>query len=382
MSRQTDIVVTTIWEPKWLRGYLDNLRTHGRDVSTTIRIICDHKTPASVHEEARAAVQAGFKVDCPSLEEQVDYLKRLGLPDSFIPWNTDNRRNIGFLRAWESGADTVISIDDDNYCAADSDFVDQHHAVGAAAAARASKMAIGAPWFNICALLESDTRAAIYPRGFPYAARAPEQVAALRNLTADVGARRVAVNAGLWTDDPDVDAITRLALRPRVSATSADSVILDPGTWSPINTQNTALLREALPAYYYVRMGFPLQGMKVDRFGDILSGYFVQKCVNHRGDVVRIGSPVARHVRTPHNLLADLYHELSGIVITEELVPWLRELRLSGAGYAEAYASLAASLAAQAGGFKGIVWDQGGRDFLRETAACMQAWLDVLRRLG
>lgn len=382
MSRQpkTDIVVTTIFEPAWLRGYLDNLTAHGRKETVTIRIICDRKTPASVWAAAAAARRDGFAVDCPTLDEQVTYLAQLGLPPDFIPWNTDNRRNIGFLRAIEHGADVLISIDDDNYCRSDSDFVGSHHVVGRPAGTD-TRLAQGAPWFNICALLRTQTQDPVFARGYPYAARKLEVHAQLVDPDAAAAQATVAVNAGLWLDDPDVDALTRLVQRPRVHETTKQSVILSQETWSPVNTQNTALMRAALPAYYYVRMGFPLQGMHIDRFGDILSGYFVQKCAKHLGHVVRLGEPVADHRRTPHNLFKDLYHELAGIVLIEELLPWLQEVQLSGSNYAEAYAALADALAARSERFRGFVWDQGGRDFLVDTASAMTTWLTCLRRL-
>jgi hypothetical protein len=382
-TRKTDIVVTTIFEPAWLAGYLDNLRAHERSDAVTLRIICDRKTPASVYAAAEQARTQGFSIDCPTLDEQQEYLRRIGLPDDFVPWNTDNRRNIGFLRAWESGADVMISIDDDNYCRRDSDFVGCHHVVGAPAGTEANtRVAAGAPWYNICELLDMQTGAPVYARGYPYAARTPGQQAAPREDVAALKGHTVAVNAGLWLDDPDVDALTRLALRPRAASASPDAVLLAPETWSPVNTQNTGLMRAALPAYYYVRMGFPLQGLRIDRFGDILSGYFVQKCAKHLGHLVRIGGPVAEHRRTPHNLFKDLYHELAGVVIVEELLPWLQELKLSGSDYAEAYGALADALSGNAARFKGFVWDEGGREFLSETAGCMQTWLGTIRRLG
>jgi hypothetical protein len=381
MTRKTDIVVTTIWEPAWLSGYLESIRAAGRASETTLRIICDRKTPSSVYAAADAARREGFRVDCPTLDEQAAYLRKIGAPDDLIPWDTDNRRNIGFLRAWESGADILVSIDDDNLCPPGLDLVGAHHCVGAPAGRHAAHAAWG-PWFNICALLQCNPPVRIFPRGFPYAARGSGDAADREPLAAPLRDAIVAVNAGLWTDEPDVDAITRLALRPRVASASADAVILGSDTGTPINTQNTALLREALPAYYYVRMGFPLQGMKIDRFGDILSGYFVQKCAKHAGHAVRLGSPVAVHKRTAHNLFTDLYHELAGIVLVEDLLPWLRELRLEGTGYAESYAALAGALRQAASRFKGFVWDQGGRDFLGQTAQCMETWLGLLRRLG
>jgi hypothetical protein len=135
-------------------------------------------------------------------------------------------------------------------------------------------------------------------------------------------------------------------------------------------------------AYYYVRMGFPIEGLTIDRYGDILSGYFVQKCVQHLGQGIRIGDPICHHRRTPHNLFKDLYNEFAGMVIMEELPTWLRELKLSGTTYLEAYACLADELDHAVPRFEGFVFDQGGRDFLRATAAHMRTWINIVRSLG
>lgn len=379
MARKTDIVLTTIFEPAWLPGYLANLKIHGRMDDVTLRIICDRKTPASVYAAASEARRAGFNIDCPTLDEQQDYLRKLGLPEDFIPWNTDNRRNIGFLRAWQQGADVLISIDDDNYCRGDSDFVGEHSVVGhTAGELTGARNAGGGPWFNICGMLGINVAATVYARGFPYTARQPGRQAALGKIPQSAMNRRVAINAGLWLDDPDVDALTRLALAPRAATAENSAVVLAAETWSPINTQNTALMREALPAYYYVRMGFALQGLTIDRFGDILSGYFVQKCAKHLGHAIRLGSPVAEHKRTPHNLFKDLYHELAGIVLIEDLLPWLQELKLSGSTYTETYGALADALAGHSQHLKGFIWDDGGREFLKDTARCMNIWLGLL----
>lgn len=378
-----DIVVTTVFEPAWLEGYLGNLRAYDRVDQVTLRIICDRKTPSSVPAAAAAAKAQGFRVDCPSLDQQASYLKSIGISDDLIPWDSDNRRNIGFLRAWESGADILISIDDDNHCRADSDFVGCHSVVGAPSGEAVGDSALASGrWFNICSMLEGARTESTYPRGYPYWARGTDREDATTELTTEVSAMRITANAGLWLDDPDVDAITRLALAPRAETASQLPVTLGPDTWSPINTQNTAIAREAIPAYYYVRMGYPLQGMRIDRFGDIMSGYLLQKCAKHLGQVIRIGSPVADHRRSPHDLFKDLYHELAGIILLEDLVPWLIELDMSSTTYPEAYAELSEALAAATSRFTGFVWDEGGRGFLSETAHCMNAWLAALKTLG
>lgn len=381
MSIQTSIVVTTIFEPAWLDGYLRNIEHFGHKSDVTLHIICDNKTPQTVYAAANDAQSQGFKVDCPSLDEQQQWLNKIGANTDFIPWNTDNRRNIGFLRARELGCGVLISIDDDNYCPEDIDFVGSHHIVGSISEKSASRIANGGTWFNACSMLEHNAKATIYPRGFPYAVRlGTEQQATATGMLADQ--RRVAVNAGLWTDDPDVDAISRLALRPIVSAAEPDSVVMGPNTWCPVNTQNTGLLAEAMPAYYYIRMGYALKGLSIDRYGDIMSGFFLQKCAYHLGDAVRFGDPVARHSRSPHNLLKDLYHELAGITLLEDLLPWLIDLKLDGSNYTEAYASLADALRSNADQFTGFVWDDGGREFLKETADCMDHWLTLYQNLG
>src|SRR5689334_3618999 len=99
MTRRTAIVVTTIFEPAFLAGYLQHIRAAERDGTTTIYIIPDRKTPASVAGAAEAARREGFDVRCPGLDEQSAFLKSLGAPPEFVPWNTDNRRNVGFLMA-------------------------------------------------------------------------------------------------------------------------------------------------------------------------------------------------------------------------------------------------------------------------------------------
>lgn len=379
-SPRIDLVVTTIFEPNWLDGYLADLREFGRVEDVTFRVIGDRKTPSSVWAAADRARAEGFSVVCPTLDEQTSYLARLGLADDFIPWNTDNRRNIGFLQAWESGADVVVSIDDDNYCKPGSNFFGSHLVVGHDPTDLDDKAGVtDGPWFNICTMLDTGGGATVYPRGFPYAARGTETPAGTGGFD---GPGPIAVNAGLWIRDPDVDAVTRLSLRPLATTAEPGAVVMGARTWSPINTQNTAIVRDALPAYYYVRMGFRLQGMTIDRYGDILSGYFLQKCVKHLGQLVRVGSPVADHIRTPHNLFIDLYHELAGMVLIEDLVPWLSEVHLSGSTYEEAYASLAEALRDEADRFRGFVWDEGGREFLRETAECMLTWLRTLQRLA
>jgi hypothetical protein len=369
-SRRVDIVVTTIFEPKFLDGYVENIRKHGHD-GTRIIVIPDRKTPASVYERAKF-----HGVICPTLDEQETFLARLPSMAQRIPYDSDNRRNVGFLMALDGGAELLITIDDDNYCLDDSDFVGEHLAAGDSVSDDEVHSSDG--WFNICSLLAPNTAAEIWPRGFPYFARRREKQITHRPAAPS----RAAMNVGLWLSDPDVDALTRLALAPNIESFRGNSIRLANDTWSPINTQNTAIVRDAITAYYYVRMGFSLGGLRIDRYGDICSGYFLQKCVKARGEAIRVGTPIADHRRTPHNLFKDLSQELAGMVLLDDMLDWLVNLKLDGSSYHDLYAALADAIDEKAATMRGFVWDEGGREFLHDTSANMRAWLEAVALIG
>src|SRR3954449_13235769 len=160
MSRRVAIVVTTIFEPRFLDGYVENLRRHGRGDADII-VIVDRKTPPSV---AEACARIGAV--CPTLDEQEAFLAKFPSMRGRIPYDSDNRRNIGFLMALERGAELLISIDDDNYALDDVDFVGEHLAAGTTIDSPESVSDDG--WMNICSLLDSSTKDDIFPRGFPY----------------------------------------------------------------------------------------------------------------------------------------------------------------------------------------------------------------------
>src|SRR5579871_1620346 len=120
------LVLTTIADPKILEGYRDNFARHGHLDQVDVIVIPDRKTPSAAFETCEHLAQCGLKIICPTLDEQDCYLKRIGLSSDIIPYNSDNRRNVGYLMALERGSDFLISIDDDNYCQYDEDYFGAH----------------------------------------------------------------------------------------------------------------------------------------------------------------------------------------------------------------------------------------------------------------
>jgi reversibly glycosylated polypeptide len=370
------IVLTTVHDSDILNRYFENLKQFGHVERVGVVVIPDRKTPRSMVDRCEELLKQGWRVSCPSLEKQEDYLRSLGAFGPLVPYDSDNRRNVGYLMALEQGTDYLISIDDDNFPLPGHDFAAEH-AIVCAPPHEFSAVNSATGWFNICDMLRLEPASRVYPRGFPYNQRhQPTQA------TIDKERGVVQLNAGLWLSEPDLDAMTWLTAPVRAVGADTQSLVLGTNTWSPINTQNTGLHRDVIPSYYFVRMGYPVAGMAIDRYGDIFSGYFSQACVRHLGGRIRVGTPLADHRRNSHNLLADATRELACIWVLEELTAWLREVKLDGNSYCEAYESVSHAVEQAVERFAGFIWTDTTRGYFHQMAYCMRQWIRACRQLG
>jgi Reversibly glycosylated polypeptide len=376
MTLRAAMVLTTIADPVVLEGYCANFTAYGHLEQVQVIVIPDRKTPPTVFLRCAELRKKGLDISCPTLDEQERILRRLGFPPELVPYDSDNRRNIGYLLAAESDADFLMSIDDDNYCPANEDYFAEHSVV-CREPQRYEVVNSNSGWYNLCDLLELEPAYRVYPRGFPYSARHLEPETKIETRKA-----AVRINAGMWLRDPDLDGITWLAAPVRARAFRGKSIVLGDRTWSPINTQNTALHRDVIPGYYFLPMSNSPTGMQIDRYGDIFSGYFSQACARHLGHSVRAGTPVAEHRRNAHRYLRDATQEMAGICVLEDLLPWLVELHLDGQTYSEAYLSLSLQLEDNISRFSGFIWTQSTRDYFNAMAASMRAWVTACQQFA
>jgi len=122
--------------------------------------------------------------------------------------------------------------------------------------------------------------------------------------------------------------------------------------------------------------------MAIDRYGDIFSGFFVQACMHHLGQRIRVGTPLVDHRRNSHNYLRDAAAELACIMVLENLTEWLPEVKLSGSTYTEAYLSLAEAMDEQVERFDGSVWTDPTRAYFHQVTYCMRHWVRACRQIA
>lgn len=352
------VVCTTINDGAFLKPYAEEILASGATVRMVV--IPDRKTPKELYAAADDVTAMGVEVECPDVSVQEAFLASVGAAGVF-PLDSDGRRNIGYLMAYESGADVMVSVDDDNLPG--PGWFSDHEVVVAPPARH--EMAFGAFW-NPCNMLDSEAK--IWARGYPYSRRWEYPPARRR-----VEECEVSVNSGLWVGDPDVDAITRLAVKP-VTTGLVGSRVLAKGTWAPVNSQNTALRRDAVPAYAYFE--------SAKRFADIWQGYFAQACAKTLGHHVRFGTPVADcGVRNDHTLLGDLELEVEGILMLDEVLKWLTEVQLTGSTYAETYEclwhELCAYIANASTAGSSVALKKEQRKILLDIAVRMRRWIKV-----
>lgn len=324
----TVFVTTTIHVPVLLKDYCANAKMFGHDDVRFI-VIGDKKTPAEVKKFCEQLQKdSGYEIEFYDIDDQRNFMKPYIALHDHIPYNCIQRRNIGLLRAYQTGADTIITIDDDNYVQLDDDYVTHQRVVGTQRTV--TKLSSNTGWYNVCEMLVEEHSLPFYHRGYPLKYRWIQS-----ETTTTQEEAKIVVNAGLWLEAPDIDALTWLDLPIRTTAYKSEyqaGIALAPGTWSPFNSQNTALAREVIPGYFL--------SPYLKRYDDIWASYIVKKIADHLGHVLHFGPPVVKQNRNIHNYLKDFDAERLGMEATGQFVDALRNFDLKGSIYHDCFGEL------------------------------------------
>jgi Reversibly glycosylated polypeptide len=377
VNKPYHIVFTTINHPAILEDVYDNLHRFGQLDRVTVWIVGDRKTPASAEEIAREVSRKGLETSYFDIVQQ-DKWGKLFPFYKMIPYNTDGRRVFGYLKALEHGCRTLISIDDDNFPTNDN-FISHHGKTGQSWTG--SLIREPSQFHNICEYLTLEPQRLVFPRGFPFQLRGHSNQPQLLPAPNDT---IIGVTEGLWLDEPDVDATTWLNGKVKgVRYGGPDHFVLEQSTWSPVNTQNTSVMRELIPAFVFVTMAWPVPGGKLDRYGDIWGGYFLLALMQGTNYHVAFGRPLVEHRRNPHNYIDDLRYEFWGMILTDWLLKLLRtSFKPSCKCMTERVLELAEFLQADAVSQLPAWCPVEVREFLVSTAANLRQWSAACQQIG
>jgi reversibly glycosylated polypeptide len=240
------------------------------------------------------------------------------LPEPWIISRGDSGiRAFGFWKAWQLGAETIFTLDDDCHPSGD-DLVAGHlrnlHQTPA--------------W--------ESTVPGLRVRGLPY-----------RNFG---GPLPVDVSVGLWEGHPDIDAVQSLA-NPAPAPTGnliseVRSRVMSSEQYFPMSGMNLAVRREAACLMYFPPMG---HDSPYGRFDDIWCGLVVQRVCRHLRRSIVCGRPVVEH-RKASDAFANLVKEAPGIDANERVWERIDALVLQGETPLACMRDVGASMRASANG--------------------------------
>jgi len=243
-----------------------------------------------------------------------DIRKEFGNDEWIFSRKNAGIRSYGFWKAYEKGADIIITLDDDCY-PVDRDFLVRHAANLMRKAPSGWMTTFPHPSF-------------IFTRGIPYDIR--DQYPVL-------------MSHGLWTKHIDLDGITQKK-HPDIHCPSYPPFLsyIPKGLYFPMCSMNLAFRKEITPLMYFPLMGKDPDGKPwgFDRFDDIWAGIFAKKIMDHLGFAVANGSPFVEH-RKASDPDVNIEKEKNGIPINEQVWQWVDAVVLTKQTPAACYKELA-----------------------------------------
>lgn len=287
------IVTTTINSPTL--ATLKFLKI-AKEKDWTFVVVGDTKTPHSEYEYLVKEYPQNLVYLDP--EKQQELYPELS---DIIGWKSIQRRNIGFVYAYQNGADVVATVDDDNIPLdnwGENIFVN-------------TEIEIDLYENTMCDFfdpLSVTNHNDLWHRGYPI------QKLTTKNSVEYKGkaTRKVLVQADFWDGDPDIDAICRLSKRPIVKFNKFDP--FGSNQISPFNSQNTFLSREVIPFYAVLP--------HIGRMDDIWGGYILQ---NYFPNSIVYNEPTVYQDRNLQDLVLNLENEIIGYRHTIDLLENLSE---------------------------------------------------------
>jgi hypothetical protein len=290
MGSSTALVITSISGPNpVLRSFAEGCARRG----IRFILIGDKPSPKDFQLDG---------CDFWSLERQREMSFELA---RLLPERHYGRKNLGYLQAISSGAQVILESDDDNF--------PREEFWGERTAGHKAEVLRDANWVNLYRYFSSER---IWPRGYPLEHLQKElpKPGAAETL-------KCPIQQGLADENPDVDAIYRLAGVLPLDFDDRAPIALGSRSWCPFNSQNTTWTSEAFPLLY-------LPSYCSFRMTDIWRSYIaVRICWENDWNVLFHKSTVWQE-RNAHDLMKDFADELIGYQNNKAICERLEGLEL------------------------------------------------------
>lgn len=292
MSEKTALIVTSIAAPNAvLQALAGGCREHGWQFI----VIGDERSPSEFQLEG-----CRFYSLAEQRELEFEFARK-------CPTRHYARKNIGYLVALSEGATVMIETDDDNF--------PEQEFWGERSRHQSARTATDAQWVNVYRYF---TDANIWPRGLPLD-QILSTIPEFETLAqADVDCP---IQQGLANENPDVDAIYRLALPLPQNFRKDRRVALAQNSWCPFNSQNTTWWRDASPLLY-------LPSYCSFRMTDIWRSFIAQRIAWANDWAVLFHEPTVWQERNEHNLMRDFKDEVPGYLNNSAICEALAQLNL------------------------------------------------------
>ena len=275
------IVITSIFEPTVA------IKEFAKLDEFELIVVGDKKTPENWYVE---------NVTFLSVTSQQQLGFKLG---KVLPYNHYCRKMIGYLYAIKNNATYIIDTDDDNIPKSNWGFPPMK--------GKFECIQGNEGFVNIYQLFTSQK---IWPRGLP-----------LRMINNDFNLIQkiqqkdsiIGVWQGLADEEPDVDAIYRLTNNDSCFFENRVPIVLQKGTISPFNTQNTIILKDLFPLLY-------LPTYVTFRFTDILRSLVFQPIMWLYNYNLGFTNATVFQKRNPHDYFKDFISEIPMYQYTEKVV--------------------------------------------------------------
>ncbi len=263
------LVLTTIFQPT------KALQEFSKYKDYKIVVAGDRKTPKDWHFDNVEFLSIDFQKQMDS-----QYLKA-------IPENHYVRKAASYLFAKNNGADVIVETDDDNI-----------PLEGWAFPKFDDIFSLTAKDKGFVNIYKNFTSQMIWPRGLP--------LNKIHNQVLESEFTKENCKIGQWQGlanlDPDVDAIYRLIFNQPCTFDDREPIVLNDGTFCPLNTQNSATRKELFAILY-------LPCTVSFRFTDILRGIVAQPVMQALGYKSGFTKATVYQERNDHDFFKDYVSE-------------------------------------------------------------------------